>query len=88
MALGATRGHVLQLVFGSIARSVIGGLVCGLILSLISKDLLSKWAEGSTANPIAFAAVTLLLVLTSVSAALLPARRASSVDPMDALRYE
>jgi ABC-type antimicrobial peptide transport system permease subunit len=88
MALGATRGHVLQLVFGSIARSVIGGLACGVLLSLVSKDLLSKWAEGSATNPMAFAAVTLLLVLTSASAALLPARRASSVDPMDALRYE
>ncbi|MBZ5593772.1 MAG: ABC transporter permease [Acidobacteriia bacterium] len=88
MALGATRGHVLQLVFSSVARSVIGGLVCGVVLSLISTDLLSKWAEGSSTSPMAFAAVTLLLVLTSVLAALLPARRASSADPMDALRYE
>lgn len=88
MALGATRGQVLKLVLGSIVRSVAGGLACGLVLSLISKDILSKWAEGSAANPMAFAAVTLLLVLTSASAALLPARRASSVDPMDALRYE
>ncbi len=88
MALGATRGHVLQLVFRSIARSVIGGLAFGLLLSLLSKDILSKWAEGSAANPLAFVAVTLLLVLTSAAAAQLPARRASSVDPMDALRYE
>jgi len=88
MALGATRGHVLQLVLGSIAASVIGGLVCGLLLSLVSKDLLAKWAEGSAPNPIAFGAVTLLLVLTSALAAFLPARRASGADPMDALRYE
>ena len=88
MALGATRGHVLQLVLHSIARSVGGGMAAGLVLSILAKDLLSKWAEGSTANPLAFAAVTLLLLLTSASAALLPARRASSVDPMDALRYE
>jgi predicted permease len=88
MALGATRGHVLRLVFRSIARSVGGGLACGLLLSLLSKGLLSQWAEGSASNPIAFAAVTLLLVLTSALAAFLPARRASSVDPMNALRYE
>jgi ABC-type antimicrobial peptide transport system permease subunit len=88
MALGATRGHVLQLVLGSIVRSVGGGLALGLVLSLFSKDLLSKWAEGSTANPLAFAAVTILLMATSAAAAMLPARRASAVDPMDALRYE
>ena len=88
MALGATRKQVLQLVLRSIARSVIGGLACGLLLSLISKDLLSKWAEGSATSPMAFGAVTLLLLLTAASAALLPARRASSVDPMNALRYE
>jgi len=49
---------------------------------------LSKWAEGSAHNPVVFAAVTLLLVVTSALAALIPARRASSVDPMEALRYE
>jgi len=88
MALGATRTHLLQLVFSSISRCVVGGLVLGLVLSLLSKDLLSKWAEGSATNPVAFLAVTLLLVLTSAVAAFLPARRASGADPMDALRYE
>jgi putative ABC transport system permease protein len=88
MALGASRGHVLHLVLGSVARSVGGGLVCGLLLSFVSKDLLAKWAEGSASNPMGFAVVTLLLLLTSAAAAILPARRASSVDPMVALRYE
>jgi putative ABC transport system permease protein len=88
MALGATRGQVLQLVFTSSARNVIGGVVCGLLLSLMLSGILAKWAEGSAHNPLLFAGVTLLLVLTSALAALLPAHRASSVDPMDALRYE
>jgi predicted permease len=88
MALGATRGQVLRLVFTSTARNVIGGLVCGLVLSLIFRGILSKFAEGSSHNPLVFGAVILLLVLTSALAALIPARRASSVEPMDALRYE
>lgn len=88
MALGATRGQVLQLVFASSARTVIGGLICGLLFSFMLSGMLSKWAEGSAHNPLVFAAVTLLLVLTSAFAAFIPARRASSVDPMDALRYE
>jgi ABC-type antimicrobial peptide transport system permease subunit len=88
MALGATRGQVLQLVFTSSARNVIGGLACGVLLSLMLSGILSKWAEGSAHNPLVFAGVTLLLVMTSALAALIPARRASSVEPMEALRYE
>jgi predicted permease len=88
MALGATRGQVLRLVFTFTARNVIGGLACGLALSLMFRGILSKFAEGSSHNPLVFGAVTLLLVLTSALAALIPARRASSVEPMDALRYE
>jgi predicted permease len=88
MALGATRLHVLQLVFTSTARNVIGGLACGVLLSLLLSGALSKWAEGSSHDPVAFAAVTVLLILTSALAALIPTRRASSVDPMIALRYE
>jgi ABC-type antimicrobial peptide transport system permease subunit len=88
MALGATRGQVLQIVLTSTAREVVGGLVCGLLLSRMSSGILTRWAEGSAHHPLAFAAVTLLLVLTSALAALIPARRASSVEPMEALRYE
>ncbi len=88
IALGATRGQVLQLVLMSTARNVAGGLFLGLALSLMLSGVLAKWAEGSTHSPMVFAAVTLLLILTSALAAFIPARRASSVDPMDALRYE
>ena len=88
MALGASPGSVLGLVFASTARSLIGGVLCGVILSLSSTRVLSKWAEGSAQNPLIFAGVTVLLIATSAVAAFIPARRASSVDPMIALRYE
>ena len=88
MALGATRGQLLQLVFASSARNVIAGLACGLLLSVVLSGVFSKWAEGSVHDPLLFAAVCLLLIVTSALAALIPARRASSVDPMEALRYE
>lgn len=88
MALGSTPTGVLGLVFASTAREVIGGLVGGILLSLFLEGVLKKWAENSVQNPIVFAAATLLLVLTSALAAFIPARRASSVDPMVALRYE
>jgi len=88
MALGATRWQVLQLVFSTTARNVMGGVVCGLLLSLMLSRVLSKFAAGSAHDPLAFAGVTLLLVLISALAALVPTRRASSIDPMEALRYE
>jgi predicted permease len=88
MALGATPANVLKLVFASTARHVTGGVVCGVLLSLSLGGMLSKWAEGSVQNPLVFAAVTVLLVMTAALAAFIPARRAASVDPMIALRYE
>ena len=88
MALGANGGHVLQLVFASTLGAVMGGLAGGMALSLLLSKFLSRWAEGSAQSPSLFIAATLLLVLTAALAALVPARRASTIDPMDALRHE
>jgi ABC-type lipoprotein release transport system permease subunit len=55
---------------------------------LLSAKILSTWAEGSSHNPLLVAAVTLLLIITAALAAFIPARRASSVEPMAALRYD
>jgi predicted permease len=88
MALGATPVNVLKLVFASTSREVAGGILCGVLLSLVSSRMLARWAEASAQSPLVFAGVTLLLAATSAVAALIPARRASAVDPMIALRYE
>jgi putative ABC transport system permease protein len=88
MALGATPRSVLGLVFRTTALEVIGGLVCGVVLSVSFSKFLSKWAQGSAQTPLIFAAAMVLLLATSTLAAFIPARRASSVDPMIALRYE
>lgn len=88
MALGATPVRVLQLVFASTAREVIAGMGLGLLLSVFLGRFLSQWAEATSPNTILFGAAILLLALTAASAAYIPARRASSVDPMIALRYE
>jgi len=88
MALGATPVRVVKLVFASTAREVTGGFLCGVLLSVWLGGVLKQWAEGSVQNPLLFAGATLLLATTSALAAFIPARRASSVDPMTALRYE
>jgi predicted permease len=88
MALGATPVGVVSLVFASTTREAIGGIACGILLSLLLERVLKKWAESSAQNPLLFLAAILLLVVISGLAAFIPARRASAVDPMIALRYE
>jgi predicted permease len=88
MALGATPRGVVSLVFASTAREVIGGIACGVVLSLLLDGALKKWAESSARSPLLFLAAILLLAAISSLAALIPARRASTIDPMVALRYE
>jgi len=88
MALGSTPSGVVRLVFASTAWEVAGGLICGALLSLTLSGALKKWAAGSSQNWMLFAGAVVLLAATSVLAALIPARRASAVDPMTALRYE
>lgn len=88
MSLGARSGDVLRLVFASTAASVSVGLAAGIVLSFVLNRVLQAWAEGSSRDPSILLGVTALLVSTSAAACLLPARRASSVDPMIALRCQ
>ena len=88
MALGAGRTHVLKLVFASTSLSVGAGLVSGVALSLALKGVLSRWAEGSSMDAAVVLAVLAVLTAAATVACMLPAYRASSIDPVKALRYE
>jgi ABC-type antimicrobial peptide transport system permease subunit len=89
MALGAAPGSVFRLVFGE-SLAVLGlGLVIGMPLVLASSHPVSRVALGVDVNePQIPALAALVVTLTAVFAAYIPARRASRVDPMVALRYE
>jgi predicted permease len=88
MALGAGRGHVLGIVFASTLVSVGSGIVAGLVLAIGLNSVVQKWAQGNARDPLILLAGTALLLVVAAVACGLPARYASKVDPITALRYE
>jgi predicted permease len=88
MALGAQRSHVLRIVFASMLLNVGGGILAGIGLTLALSRVLSAWTESGPRDLAVLLAAALLLVLVAGVACALPARRASKVEPMTALRYE
>jgi putative ABC transport system permease protein len=89
MALGASRGDVLRQFLGHGVRLSAAGLGAGLLLSAGLTRLLSSLIFGVTpTDAVTFAAVSIFLAAVALVASYLPARRAASISPMEALRNE
>jgi putative ABC transport system permease protein len=89
VALGAQTRDVLRLVLGQGVRLILFGLAVGLAASLALTRVLAVMLFGVTpTDPLTFVAVSFLLVSVALVACYIPARRATRVDPLVALRYE
>jgi len=89
MALGATRGSVVTLVMRGVVWQVLIGLVLGIPASLYAGYLMKSLLYGvGSYDPWALAGAPLVLVICAAAAGFIPARRAASIEPMQALRTE
>jgi len=89
MALGASRKDVLQMITSQGMRLALIGAVIGLALALVLAKVVSSLLIGVSGYDVTtFVVVSALLAVVAFIASLLPARRATKVDPLVALRYE
>jgi putative ABC transport system permease protein len=89
LALGAESRDILRMIVGNGVRLAVAGLAIGIVLALaLSRTLTSLLYETTDTDPLTFAAVVSILGAVGLAASYFPARRASRIAPVEALRYQ
>jgi predicted permease len=88
MALGAGRGRIVNAAVQPAVLAIVAGLVAGLALSVGLNTVVARWSIGNLNDPVVLVAVSLVLFVAAMMSAAIPAYRAASIQPADALRTD
>ena len=88
MALGAKALDVVRMVLSGTTWNVVFGVVAGILLCVGFDTFAAQWVTESSRDPLILAGVTALLLAVAALACIAPARRAASIDPMEAVRHD
>jgi predicted lysophospholipase L1 biosynthesis ABC-type transport system permease subunit len=88
IALGASRGGIVNAAIQPAVLAILAGLSAGLALNVGLNAVVAQWSIGNLNDPVVLIAVSLLLVVVTVMSAGIPANRAASIQPADALRID
>src|SRR6187399_3045209 len=88
MALGAGRGRIVNAAVRPAVLAIVAGLFAGLALSVGLNNVVAQWSIGNLNDPVVLVAVSLVLFVAAMMSAAIPASRAASIQPVDALRTD
>jgi len=88
MALGAGRGRIVNAAVQPAVLAIVAGLFAGLALSVGLNKVVAQWSIGNLNDPVVLVAVSLVLFVVTMMSAAIPANRAASIQPADALRTD
>jgi ABC-type antimicrobial peptide transport system permease subunit len=88
MALGAGRGRIVNAAVQPAVLAIVAGLFAGLALSVGLNKVVAQWSIGNLNDPVVLVAVSLVLFVVTMMSAAIPANRAGSIQPVDALRID
>ena len=88
VALGAGRGRIVSAAVQPAVLAIVAGLLAGLALSVGLNKVVARWLIGNLNDPVVLVAVSLVLLVVTMMSAAIPANRAASIQPIDALRTD